>query len=81
MLGGEWRKSFHGYPHGYAQLVESPVGFRIEPMQIDTRNRDGSMQTPEDGFVPDPKLVPKAYAAPLTGPDSVYSGIRHLTLA
>jgi hypothetical protein len=26
--GGEWRKSFHGYPHGYAQLVESPVGFR-----------------------------------------------------
>lgn len=20
--GGEWRKSFHGYPHGYAQLVE-----------------------------------------------------------
>ena len=23
--GGEWRKSFHGYPHGYAQLVENPV--------------------------------------------------------
>jgi hypothetical protein len=32
--GGEWRKSFHGYPHGYAQLVESPIGFRIEPMQV-----------------------------------------------
>jgi len=22
--GGESRKSFHGYPHGYAQLIESP---------------------------------------------------------
>lgn len=63
------------YPHGYAQLVESPVGFRVEPMQIDTRNRDGSMQSPKDGFHPDPKLVPKAYAAPLTGPDAVYSGL------
>jgi hypothetical protein len=38
-------KSFHGYPHGYAQLIEGPIGFRIEPMQIDTRNRDGSMET------------------------------------
>jgi len=73
--GGEWRRSFHGYPHGYAQLVDSPVGFRIEPMQIDTRNRDGSMATPTDGFHPDPALVPKAYAAPLTGPDAIYSGL------
>eukprot|EP00040_Diaphanoeca_grandis_P022873 m.123597 g.123597 ORF g.123597 m.123597 type:complete len:807 (-) comp29000_c0_seq2:129-2549(-) len=73
--GGEWRKSFHGYPHGYAQLVDNPIGFRIEPMQIDTRNRDGSMATPADGFHPDPTLVPKAYAAPLTGPDAVYSGL------
>ena len=31
----------------------------------------GSMAKPEDGFHPDPKLVPKAYAAPLTGPDAV----------
>jgi len=73
--GGEWRKSFHGYPHGYAQLVESPVGFRVEPMQIDTRSRDGSMAKPSDGFHPDPTLVPKAYAAPLTGSDAVYSGL------
>ena len=29
------------------------------------------MAKPEDGFHPDPKLVPKAYAAPLTGPDAV----------
>ena len=67
-------QSFHGYPHGYAQLVDSPVGFRVEPMQIDTRNR-AMMRTAADGFHVDPTLVPKAYAAPLSGPDAVYSGL------
>jgi hypothetical protein len=38
--GGESRKSFHGYPQGYAQLVESPTSWHITPMQIDTRNRE-----------------------------------------
>ena len=38
--GGESRKSFHGYPNGYAQLIESPTSWHITPMQIDTRNRD-----------------------------------------
>ena len=38
--GGESRKSFHGYPDGVAQLVESPVKFVLNPMQIDTYNRD-----------------------------------------
>mmetsp|Transcript_36428 Transcript_36428/g.67040 ORF Transcript_36428/g.67040 Transcript_36428/m.67040 type:complete len:907 (-) Transcript_36428:128-2848(-) len=38
--GGESRKSFHGYPNGFAQLVESPETWHITPMQIDTRNRD-----------------------------------------
>jgi hypothetical protein len=33
------------------------------------------MRTAKDGFTPDPSLVPKAYAAPLTGPDAVYSGL------
>ena len=37
--GGEFRKSFHGYPHGMAQLIESPQTFQLEPMQIDTKNR------------------------------------------
>jgi len=37
--GGEYRKSYHGYPNGYAQLLESPKWFVIEPMQIDTHNR------------------------------------------
>ena len=38
--GGESRKSFHGYPSGYAQLIDSPEFWHITPMQIDTRNRD-----------------------------------------
>eukprot|EP00658_Telonema_sp_P-2_P011110 TRINITY_DN14225_c0_g1_i3.p1 TRINITY_DN14225_c0_g1~~TRINITY_DN14225_c0_g1_i3.p1 ORF type:complete len:942 (-),score=213.51 TRINITY_DN14225_c0_g1_i3:82-2907(-) len=38
--GGESRKSFHGYPDGFAQLIESPDSWTITPMQIDTRNRD-----------------------------------------
>jgi hypothetical protein len=38
--GGESRKSFHGYPDGYAQLLFSPTTWHITPMQIDTRNRD-----------------------------------------
>jgi hypothetical protein len=38
--GGESRKSFHGYPDGFAQLIESPETWTITPMQIDTRNRD-----------------------------------------
>ena len=38
--GGESRKSFHGYPDGFAQLIESPKTWSMTPMQIDTRNRD-----------------------------------------
>ena len=31
--GGESRKSFHGYPAGYAQLIGSPDSWHITPMQ------------------------------------------------
>jgi hypothetical protein len=34
--GGESRKSFHGYPDGFAQLIESPQSWHITPMQIDS---------------------------------------------
>jgi hypothetical protein len=44
--GGESRKSFHGYPAGFAQLLESPTSWTMTPMQIDTRNRDCGV-TPE----------------------------------
>eukprot|EP00927_Polykrikos_kofoidii_P055043 TRINITY_DN49359_c0_g1_i1.p1 TRINITY_DN49359_c0_g1~~TRINITY_DN49359_c0_g1_i1.p1 ORF type:complete len:937 (-),score=98.26 TRINITY_DN49359_c0_g1_i1:92-2509(-) len=45
--GGESRKSFHGYPDGFAQLVDSPTTWHMNPMQIDTRNRDCGV-TPAD---------------------------------
>jgi len=45
--GGESRKSFHGYPQGWAQLIESPESWHATPMQIDTRNRDHGV-TPAD---------------------------------
>eukprot|EP00041_Stephanoeca_diplocostata_P039733 m.1637620 g.1637620 ORF g.1637620 m.1637620 type:complete len:886 (-) comp25984_c0_seq1:1972-4629(-) len=38
--GGEFRKSYHGYPSGYAQLLHSPTQWVVEPMQIDTHNRE-----------------------------------------
>merc|ERR1719348_2302897 len=64
--GGEFRKSYHGYPKGFAQLIESPTTFHIQPMQIDTKNRhyNGS------DFRAD--LLPKASAAP---PNASYSGL------
>mmetsp|Transcript_19740 Transcript_19740/g.44426 ORF Transcript_19740/g.44426 Transcript_19740/m.44426 type:complete len:904 (+) Transcript_19740:70-2781(+) len=45
--GGESRRSFHGYPNGYAQLIDSPRSWTVTPMQIDTRNRDCGV-TPAD---------------------------------
>ena len=61
-----YRKSFHGYPAGMAQLVDSPTAFRIQPMQIDTKNRHYN----GTDFKPD--LLPKASAAP---PNASYSGL------
>jgi hypothetical protein len=48
--GGEMRKSYHGYPKGYAQLIQSPDTFSIVPMQIDTWNRNMTDAT----FLPGP---------------------------
>mgnify|MGYP006091273867 FL=1 len=67
--GGESRKSFHAYPAGYAQLLESPTHFVITPMQIDTWNRNTSYGDP---FKPGPES--KRSGAPITGPDAIYSG-------
>ena len=71
--GGEFRKSYHGMPPGTAQILHSPNLFHIQPMQIDTKNRDGSMETPEQGFTPGP--YPASAVAPRTGPDATYSGL------
>lgn len=43
--GGEFRKSYHGYSRGHAQLVESPESFHLQPMQIDTWNRSNVNHT------------------------------------
>ena len=48
--GGEFRKSYHGYPNGYAQLLQEPYAISITPMQIDTWNRDTMKDTA--AFVP-----------------------------
>lgn len=44
--GGEFRKSYHGYPNGYAQLIHSPTQWVIEAMQIDTHNRKYNINDP-----------------------------------
>jgi len=56
--GGEFRKSYHGYPSGFAQLIHSPSKWVVEPMQIDTHNRNFSIND-EVGLQPSflPKMV------------------------
>lgn len=71
--GGEFRKSFHSYPFPYAQLIESPVKWAIQPMQIDTQNRDGSMARPGMAFKSG--ITTRMSQAPKTGRDAVYSGL------
>merc|ERR1740117_1733811 len=55
--GGEYRKTLHMAPPGYAQLVESPYQLSGSPMQIDTWNRDKMNINGGGPFVPGP--VPK----------------------
>lgn len=71
--GGEYRKSFHGYAPGYAQVIESPRQFHITPMQIDTWNRDKMNLTYPSKMVSGP--VPRSTLAPIDGPDALYSGL------
>jgi len=67
--GGEFRQSFHGYPRNYAQLIKSPRFFNIQPMQIDTRNRDPRFIN-QTKFVAG--ILPKEAASPEGAP---YSGL------
>eukprot|EP00937_MAST-01D_sp_MAST-1D-sp2_P001435 g1435.t1 len=48
--GGEFRKSYHGYPAGTAQLLYSPTQWVVEPMQIDTHNRRFNATDDTAGF-------------------------------
>ena len=67
--GGEFRQSFHGYPRNYAQLIRSPRYFDLQPMQIDTRNRDPRYIN-QSKFVAG--ILPRKSAAP---PNATYSGL------
>ena len=68
--GGESRGSFHGYPYNKAQLIYSPKSFYIQPMQIDTRNRDPKYINDKTQY--HPGLLPKSNKAP---PTASYSGL------
>jgi len=68
--GGEYRKSFHGFPAGYVQVIESPTHFQLTPMQIDTWHRDKMSLVGPTKFVAGP--LPRNS---LAGPDAAYSGL------
>ncbi len=71
--GGEFRKSYHGYSDGHAQLVESPASFHLQPMQIDTWNRTNvdAKGRPTHTFVPG--IQPRNSAQ--LDPAAAYSGL------
>ena len=64
--GGEFRKTFHGYPIGYGQVISSPTLLDIIPMHIDTRNRDYNGTAFRAGPEPTSSLAP---------PNASYSGL------
>jgi hypothetical protein len=70
--GGEYRKTYHGFPAPYARLLESPHQFQFTPMQIDTWNRD-EMNISE----PSPKFVsgPQPHNSLAKHKDALYSGL------
>ena len=61
--GGEFRKSYHGYPNGYAQLLHSPKQWIVEPMQIDTHNRNYELT---DAIGYQPWFLPKTFRNNIT---------------
>jgi hypothetical protein len=65
--GGEMRLSYHGYPKGYAQIIESPDTYIIAPMQIDTWNRNMKNATFRPGPLPRSSRIP--------APEAGYSGL------
>eukprot|EP00931_Biecheleriopsis_adriatica_P117231 TRINITY_DN9276_c0_g1_i1.p1 TRINITY_DN9276_c0_g1~~TRINITY_DN9276_c0_g1_i1.p1 ORF type:complete len:531 (-),score=73.17 TRINITY_DN9276_c0_g1_i1:23-1615(-) len=62
--GNEHRQSYHGFPTGFVQPIHKPDRFIFTPMQINTRNPDGS------GLPGGP--LPRSSQAP---PNATYSGL------
>lgn len=67
--GGESRGSFHGYAKNMAQLIRSPSIFKLQPMQIDTRNRSPKYI---NNSIFHSGILPKHSAAP---DNASYSGL------
>lgn len=95
--GGEFRKSYHGLPPPYVQVIDSPSSFSMTPMQIDTWNRD-EMNMTGGAFVPGPfpkqrnagdwpsgsdgaTKWPAGTLAPTNGSEAVYSGLLECPLS
>jgi len=77
--GGEARKSFHGYPDGFAQLVDSPVNVSVFVMSIDTRNRDCGIDRRDIDkciqFTPGPEPKQARYGRGVPPGGTNYSGL------
>jgi hypothetical protein len=70
--GGEYRKTLHAFPPGYAVVVDSLTSVSDAPMQIDTWNRDEmDINKADPKFVPGP--LPASSQAPKLNP--MYSGL------
>ena len=71
--GGEYRKTYHGFPPGFALVIDSPTALQVTPMQIDTWNRAAmniSKAASPPKFVAGP--LPRASLAPK---DAQHSGL------
>ncbi len=68
--GGEYRKSYHGFASPVAYVLDSPESVHVNPMFIDTWNRDHMNISGGSPFVAGP--LPKHSLAP---PDAPYSGL------
>ena len=66
-------RSLHGFPPGYALVLDSPKAMQVSPMQIDTWNRDEMNISGNRNvkFVPGP--LPASSLAPKVDPP--YSGL------
>jgi len=62
--GGEYRKTYHGFPPGYVLVLDSPTAWQLSPMQIDTWNREAMniSGTSPPPFIPGP--LPRSAESP-----------------
>ncbi len=71
--GGEYRKTFHGFPPGFALVIGSPTALQVSPMQIDTWHRDAMNLSA--GASPPPFVAGPLPRASLAPPGADHSGL------